>query len=301
MRNVLLKRLKKEKSDFLFMVGDVGYRVIEDFQSENPDKYLNTGVNEQLMASFASGVAKSKPCFIYSIANFSTLRCLEQIRNDICLHHAPVCIVSVGGGFGYGALGASHHNLEDVACLGSLPNMQVFNPSSELEVSSCVDYFFIKKKPTYLRLSSLNKECEIDCDKGQKVSVFSNNFIHKENNKILILSSGALISTIRNEILSLKLENKVNLSSVCCLSNETLDHINFKEYSHVYSFEELVYSGSISSLIYKYLYDEKLNINFSAFNVDDYSEIPGGNAEFYRDKYDMSVSKINKFLKKITS
>ena len=301
MRNILLKKLNEANNNFLFMVGDVGYRVIEEFKSNHPEKFLNTGVNEQFMASFAAGVSKTMPCFIYSIANFSTLRCLEQIRNDICLHDAPVCIVSVGGGFGYGALGASHHNLEDIACLGSLPNMQVFNPSSALEVSSCVDHFFSKKKPTYLRLSSLNKECEVESGKGQKVSVFTNNFIYNDKNKILILSSGALISSIRNEILSLKLENKINLSSVCCLSNETLDHINFKEYSHIYSFEEFVYPGSISSLIYKYLFDEKLNINFRAFNVDDYSEIPGGNAEFYRDKYNMSVSRINKFLKKITS
>ena len=97
MRNVLINQLiNYPKKDFLFMVGDVGYRVIEPLKEKFPQKYLNTGVNEQLMASFAAGVAKTKPCFIYSIANFSTLRCLEQIRNDICLHDLPVCIVSVG-------------------------------------------------------------------------------------------------------------------------------------------------------------------------------------------------------------
>ena len=199
MRNVLLKKLNQSKKDFLFMVGDVGYRVIEEFKSNHPEKFINTGVNEQFMASFASGVAKTKPCFIYSIANFSTLRCLEQIRNDICLHDVPVCIVSVGGGFGYGALGASHHNLEDVACLGSLPNMKVFNPSSALEVEACVDYFFNKKKPTYLRLSSLNNLCEVVTKNKENISAFTNNFIHKKNNKILILSSGALLSTIREK------------------------------------------------------------------------------------------------------
>ena len=173
MRNILLKKLNQSKKDFLFMVGDVGYRVIEELKSKHPNKFLNTGVNEQLMASFASGVAKTKPCFIYSIANFSTLRCLEQIRNDICLHDVPVCIVSVGGGFGYGALGASHHNIEDVACLGSLPNIKVFNPSSASEVSACVDYFFNKKKPIYLRLSSLDIDCEVDTkDKKNILIVF---------------------------------------------------------------------------------------------------------------------------------
>ena len=236
MRNVLLKKLNQSKKDFLFMVGDVGYRVIEEFKSNHPEKFINTGVNEQFMASFASGVAKTKPCFIYSIANFSTLRCLEQIRNDICLHDVPVCIVSVGGGFGYGALGASHHNLEDVACLGSLPNMKVFNPSSALEVEACVDYFFNKKKPTYLRLSSLNNLCEV-VTKIRKIFLPSRiiSFI-KKIIKFLILSSGALLSTIRENIILLNLISKINLSSTCCLSNETLDQIklkNIKMYIHL--------------------------------------------------------------------
>ena len=105
MRNILLKKLNEANDNFLFMVGDVGYRVIEEFKSNHPEKFLNTGVNEQFMASFAAGVSKTMHA-IYSIANFSTLRYLEQIRNDM-FTYAPVCIVSVGGGFGYGALGAS--------------------------------------------------------------------------------------------------------------------------------------------------------------------------------------------------
>ena len=294
MRSVLLEQLKDEKNDFLLMVGDVGYRVIEEFQTKFPNKYLNTGVNEQLMASFAAGVAKTKPCFIYSIANFSTLRCLEQIRNDICLHDSPVCIVSVGGGFGYGALGASHHNLEDVACLGSMPNLDVLNPSSKNEVVAAVKYFFKEKKPIYLRLSSLDKDCEILVD--ENINIFSNKFITKKGNSKLILASGALLSTIKKQILELNLQDQIDLSSVCCLSDRTLNMIDFSSYENVASFDEMVYSGSIASLMHKHLYTNNLRIKYKDFYVTNYSNISGGDANYYREHFDMSIEKIRKFL-----
>ena len=68
----------------------------------------------------AAGMALcGKIVFTYSIGNFPTLRCIEQIRNDVCYHNADVKIVSVGGGLGYGALGMTHHNTEDIAMMRS--------------------------------------------------------------------------------------------------------------------------------------------------------------------------------------
>ena len=296
MRNVLLNRLRKEESEFLFMVGDVGYRVIEDFQSEQPEKFLNTGVNEQLMASFASGVAKSKPCFIYSIANFSTLRCLEQIRNDICLHNAPVCIVSVGGGFGYGALGESHHNLEDVACLGSLPNISVLNPSSEEEVILSVDYFFKEKKPVYLRLSSLDKSCETI--NTQTRNIYSNEFISNKDSDSLILASGAVLSRLKKSIMDLKLSKSLDLFSICNLSDETMKKIDIKKYKRIFSFDEMVYSGSIASLMHKYLHTNNINPHYESYYIANYYNIPGGDSNYYRNFFGMSDEQISLFLKK---
>ena len=106
------------------VVGDLGFGVVEPFARRFPDRFLNAGVAEQNMTGVAAGLALcGKVVFTYSIGNFSTIRCLEQIRNDICYHRADVKIVSVGGGFAYGPLGMTHHALEDLAIMRVLPGM----------------------------------------------------------------------------------------------------------------------------------------------------------------------------------
>src|SRR5262245_60669687 len=98
------------------LTGDLGFGVVEPFAARFGERFLNTGVAEQNMAGVATGLALSgKVVFVYSIANFPTLRCLEQIRNGACYHDANVKIVSVGGGLAYGSLGMSHHATEDLA------------------------------------------------------------------------------------------------------------------------------------------------------------------------------------------
>src|SRR5215213_9113855 len=111
------------------LTGDLGFSVLEPFAKELPQRYVNVGVAEQNMAGVAAGIAHSGAVvFIYSIANFPTFRCLEQIRNDICYPGLNVRIVSVGGGLGYGPAGYTHHGVEDVAIMRVLPGITVMSP-----------------------------------------------------------------------------------------------------------------------------------------------------------------------------
>src|SRR5947208_16901085 len=110
--NQLIEEAKKDKNIFL-IVGDLGFSVVEPFAKEFPDRFLNAGVAEQNMTGVAAGLAsEGYHVFTYSIANFPTFRCLEQIRNDICYHRLPVTVVSVGAGMAYGNLGYSHHAVQ---------------------------------------------------------------------------------------------------------------------------------------------------------------------------------------------
>ena len=121
------------------MCGDIGYSVLEAFSDRFPNRYLNAGVAEQNMTGIAAGLALSgKTVFTYSIANFPVMRCLEQIRNDICYHDLNVKIVSVGGGLAYGSHGYTHHGVEDLAVMSVMPNMVVAAPGDTLEAhDSC--------------------------------------------------------------------------------------------------------------------------------------------------------------------
>jgi transketolase len=135
------------------LTGDLGYSVLEKFSARFPDRYVNAGVSEQNMAGMAAGLALSgKNVFAYSIANFATLRCLEQIRNDICYHRANVTMVGVGGGLSYGTQGYTHHAVEDIAVTRALPHMTVICPGDPAEARWATHALARNNGPAYLRL-----------------------------------------------------------------------------------------------------------------------------------------------------
>jgi transketolase len=141
------------------LTGDLGFSVLEPFSDRYPDRFINVGVAEQNMVGIAAGLAMTgKLVFLYSIANFSTLRCLEQLRNDVCYHNLPVIAVAVGGGLAYGSLGYSHHAVEDLAIMRSLPNISVVAPGDPHETRAAVKALIALNRPGYLRLGKANEK-----------------------------------------------------------------------------------------------------------------------------------------------
>ena len=133
--------------------GDLGFAVLEDFIARFPLNYVNAGVAEQNMTAVACGMALAGArAYTYSIGNFPTLRCLEQLRNDVCYHRANVTVVAVGGGFSYGQLGMSHFATEDLAILRALPEMVVVAPSDPWQAYELTRQLHALGGPAYLRL-----------------------------------------------------------------------------------------------------------------------------------------------------
>jgi transketolase len=142
----------------MLLVGDLGFGVVESFARRFPAQFVNVGVAEQNMTGLACGLALSgKTVFTYSIANFPTLRCLEQIRNDVCYHRASVVVVSVGGGLAYGSLGATHHATEDLAVMRAIPEMRVVAPGDPFEVREATAALIREPGPAYLRLGRVGE------------------------------------------------------------------------------------------------------------------------------------------------
>jgi transketolase len=139
--------------DVWLVTGDLGYSVLERFAERFPDRYLNVGVAEQNMMGVAAGLALSgKRVVTYSIVNFSVLRCLEQVRNDIAYHDAAVTMVAVGGGFAYGPQGHTHHGLEDISVMRSLGTVDVVAPADAAEARLAVGCLLSRRRPGYIRL-----------------------------------------------------------------------------------------------------------------------------------------------------
>lgn len=161
MRDAFVKKLTEEaehNADIMLLVGDLGFGVVAAFGDTYPRQFLNCGVAEQSMVGIAAGMAAAgRRPFVYSIANFPTLRPLEQIRNDVCYHGLGVTLVSVGAGLAYGSLGYTHHAVEDISILRSLPGMRVYSPADPLECRAAVECILADPSPAYLRLGK-NKE-----------------------------------------------------------------------------------------------------------------------------------------------
>lgn len=148
-----LTELARTDPRIMLVNGDLGFGVLNDFIRDHPAQYVNAGVAEQNMTAIACGMAlEGARSYTYSIANFTTLRCLEQLRNDVCYHNADVTAVSVGGGFSYGQLGMSHFATEDLAILRALPNMTVVAPSDPWQAHELTRQLHARGGPAYLRL-----------------------------------------------------------------------------------------------------------------------------------------------------
>lgn len=138
----------------MFITGDLGFNALEAVAERFGKRFLNAGVAEQNMMGVAAGIAMTgRRPWVYSIAPFATYRCLEQIRNDVCLHDLPVRVVGNGGGYTYGVMGSTHHALEDLAVLKVLPNMNLFFPCANDHVAAAVRVQSASSGPSYLRLA----------------------------------------------------------------------------------------------------------------------------------------------------
>ena len=190
----LIEIAKKDKNIEL-VTGDLGFGVLKPYWEEVPNQFTNAGIAEQNMTTLAAGMAlEGKTVFTYSIGNFPTLRCLEQIRNDCAYHKANVKIVCVGGGFVYGSLGMSHHATEDIAILRALPNVVVLAPGDLTEAEAATKAIAKYNGTCYLRLGrGGEKRIHEKLDNfeiGKAIKV-------KDGTKVAIFSTGAIFEEIQ--------------------------------------------------------------------------------------------------------
>ncbi|NLB49261.1 MAG: transketolase [Erysipelotrichia bacterium] len=276
---LLLKHAKEDKNIQL-VTGDLGFGVLKPFTDQFHLQYVNAGVAEQNMMAMAGGMASLglRP-IVYSIGNFPTLRCYEQIRNDVCYYDADVKIVCIGGGFTYGSLGFSHHATEDIAIMRALPNMHIFAPSDRLEANYVIEHMFNLKKPCYLRLE---RDSEKNLHKpGTSFSIgapiMMNNFLKA---KEAIFSYG----TIAKNALEVANQLEFDSYSVPCL--KPIDEKKFievlKQYKKVYTLEEHNVIGGLASIISELIAKHHLDLELRAFGINDILCSAVGDQEYLR-------------------
>lgn len=156
MRNAFARSVSDLANDhtaIILLAGDIGNRLFDGYKEHHPDRFYNCGVAEAGMIGIAGGLAASGLHPItYTITPFNTVRCLEQIRLDICYPNYPAIIVGTGAGLSYASLGATHHSMEDIGLMRMLPNMHVVCPGDATEVELAVRAAVELERPVYIRL-----------------------------------------------------------------------------------------------------------------------------------------------------
>ena len=191
--NTVIELAKKDKNVEI-VTGDLGFGVLKPFWEAVPDQFVNAGIAEQNMITLSAGMAlEGKTVFAYSIGNFPTLRCVEQIRNDCAYHGANVKVVCVGGGFVYGSLGMSHHATEDISVMRALPGVAVFAPGDAMEAAAVTKAIAAYPGTCYLRLGRGGekriREEIVDFQIGKAIPV-------QQGTEVAILSTGAIYEEV---------------------------------------------------------------------------------------------------------
>lgn len=297
MRDTFVKTLieiaKKDKNVHL-ITGDLGFGVLKPFWEQLPDQFTNAGIAEQNMTGIAAGMAREgKIVYTYSIGNFPTLRCLEQIRNDCAYHDANVKIVCVGGGFVYGSLGMSHHATEDLAIMRALPEVTVLAPGDLVEAKCATKAIHEHNGTCYLRLGRGGEKQVHDKINNFKIGKAIK---LKDGEKVAIFSTGAIVDEMIEASKLLKLKGLdaalYTFPTVKPIDDKTIIECS-KKYDLLVTVEEHNIIGGFGSSVAEILAESNTHkCRLVRLGLDDkYSSIVGSQ-QYLRDVYCISSNKI---------
>ena len=210
-----LYNLAYKDPNVILLTDDMGAFALEKFKNDIPNQYYNIGIAEQNMVSVAAGLALTgKKPFLYGISAFMSFRCLEQLKLDVCAMNLPVTIIGTGPGLSYGGDGPTHHAIQDVAILDTLPELTIYNPVDDVSTSKIIELIYNTNKPSYIRLEKGILPTIYDLDHDFTVGFKE----LKQGSEILIISTGSITHQILETISGLEgAINRFGLIDIYCI------------------------------------------------------------------------------------
>jgi transketolase len=299
MRNHIIEEIynyMKEDENIYFLTGDLGFNVVENLQESFPARFINVGIAEQNMIGIAAGLAMSgKKVYAYSIIPFITMRCFEQIRDDLCFHDLDVTLLGAGSGLSYGILSSTHFALEDVAILRTLPNLTIFSPADATEAVLGLKKLRTHGHPTYIRIGK--KQEPIVYEKDFPFSLGRMEVIH-EGSELAIISTGSMVYEAMKALKLLKNIKNIDaglydMHTIKPLDTQGLGKIA-KQYSYFVTVEEHGLIGGLGSAIVEFLADEGIQIPVLRIGVANKHVKEVGTQEYLRSVLGLDADSITK-------
>lgn len=252
----------------VFITADLGYKLFDRIAAQHPGRVINVGIREATMIGIAAGLSKEGFLpFVYSLAPFITLRCLEQIRVDLCYNGLPAVLVGVGSGFAYGPNGPTHMGLEDVGVMSSLPNLAILSPCDAYEVRALLPQAVGLKTPVYLRLSRAGEpRCHGERSGAVKLGRPS---VLREGTAAVVITYGAMAHEVLAAADELETETGLSLRVVSWhtlkpLQGEAVRRV-VRDDIPVMVIEEQLPGGSLGSRVALFLKEQAIQSPFCHF------------------------------------
>ncbi len=270
MRDVFWNHLyekAKEDRDIVVLSTDFSAPSLDRFRLELPAQYIRLGIAEQIMILMAAGMAlEGKRPFCYAIAPFLTMRCFEQIRLYVSGMNLPITLIGVGAGFAYADSGYTHHALEDVALMRTLPHMKIYQPCDTVSVKAMADQVLSENKPAYFRLDRYEEEKVSDDFHGIAQGIRIVNPVQK----VTLIASGYMIKTAQSVARLLEIEGmSVGILDICTLPfDEDIFAALIKQSKTIITLEEHILSGGMGCYILETVYDLKIPVQIHRVGLD---------------------------------
>lgn len=163
-----------------------------DFARRFPKRLFNVGIAEQDMVGIAAGLANGGLRPVVSSAScFLTGRALEQIKADVAYSRAPVVLAAMSPGVAYGALGATHHAIEDLAWMRALANLTILAPADAQETAQAIRAALEIEGPVFLRISRMKVPAVHPADYRLQIGVAAR---LREGRDITLVACGTMVS-----------------------------------------------------------------------------------------------------------
>ena len=292
--NKVLADIARKDEKIFMILADIGYGEVEEFMETFPSRFYNVGVAEQNMAGVACGLAlEGKTAIIYTINNFVFVRCLEQIRNDICYHNVNVKIVIIGGGLHYGALGVSHHCREDLAIMRSLANMVVCSPCDLAEAEAATHAMIEHQGPFCYRCGRKGEppvhKGPIDFELGKAIQVRDGKdatliFAGTIGNQVAPAAEELEKHGIRCRVLSMHTVKPIDKQAILAAAEET---------GAIITVEEHTINGGLGGAVAEVLCDAGVMPGkFKRLALPDRYDSIVGSQKWLLDQYGLTTAKI---------
>ncbi len=255
----------------VFLSCEYGAPSLDRFRSDLPEQFINAGISEQNAISVAAGLAKEgKQVIVYSIASFITLRCLEQIKLDLCTMGLPVTLVAVGPGYAYGVDGPTHHCTEDLALMRAMGAMTIYSPSDDRMVAMTAEMALAAGGPVYCRL-----------DRGDFPNLGKLSAAEKENGfrvfggpaRICLVTTGALVRQAL-DVAAQSADRGIELAVVDLFRIKPLAQKPLAEvlsrFDFILTLEEHTLNGGLGSLVAEVVVDYGLKTRLRRMGIDDH-------------------------------